>query len=70
MGAPGGQSPDRVIPGVRNRAVSHPRELATLALGLPDEVHGQLRLHPALTRERVFTQDEFLANARRIKGVV
>jgi bacterioferritin (cytochrome b1) len=41
-----------------------------LALGLPDEVHGQLRLHLALTREHVFTQDKLLANARRIKGVV
>ena len=41
-----------------------------VALDLPEEVRAQLRLHLALTREHVFTQDKLLANARRIKGVV
>ncbi len=34
-----------------------------------DEGPAQLRLHLALTREHVFTQDKLLANARRIKGL-
>jgi bacterioferritin (cytochrome b1) len=38
-------------------------------LDLPDEILAQLRLHLALTREHVFTQDKLLANARRIKGL-
>jgi bacterioferritin (cytochrome b1) len=43
---------------------------AVLRLDLPAEVQIQLRLHLALTREHVFTQDKLLANARRIKGLV
>jgi bacterioferritin (cytochrome b1) len=43
---------------------------AALGLALPEEVRAQLKLHLALTREHVFTQDKLLANARRIKGVV
>jgi bacterioferritin (cytochrome b1) len=42
---------------------------AVLRLDLPAEVRGQLRLHLALTREHVFTQDKLLANARRIRGL-
>jgi bacterioferritin (cytochrome b1) len=42
---------------------------AVLALDLPAEVLAQLRLHLALTREHVFTQDRLLANARRIQGL-
>jgi bacterioferritin (cytochrome b1) len=42
---------------------------AVLKLGLPEDVQAQLRLHLALTREHVFTQDRLLANARRIKGL-
>ena len=42
---------------------------AVLELPLPDEVRAQLRLHLALTREHVFTQDGLLENARRIKGL-
>ncbi len=40
-----------------------------IKLALPDETLAQLRLHLALTREHVFTQDMLLANARRIKGL-
>jgi bacterioferritin (cytochrome b1) len=43
---------------------------AALGLGLPDEIQTQLKLHLALTREHVFTQDKLLENARRIKGLV
>jgi bacterioferritin (cytochrome b1) len=43
---------------------------AVLRLDLPAEVEGQLRLHLALTREHVFTQDKLLANVRRIPGLV
>jgi bacterioferritin (cytochrome b1) len=43
---------------------------AALELGWPEDVRAQLRLHLALTREHVFTQDKLLGNARRIKGVV
>jgi hypothetical protein len=42
---------------------------AALGLGLPEEVRAQLRLHQALTREHVFTQDKLLENARRIRGL-
>jgi len=42
---------------------------AALGLGLPDEVQAQLRLHLALTREHIFTQDKLLENARRIPGL-
>jgi hypothetical protein len=41
-----------------------------LGMGLAEEVQAQLRLHLALTREHVFTQDKLLANAKRIKGIV
>jgi hypothetical protein len=40
-----------------------------LRMGLAEEVQAQLRLHLALTREHVFTQDKLLANAKRIKGI-
>ncbi len=40
-----------------------------LGLGLPEEVRAQLKLHLALTREHVFTQDRLLENARRIRGL-
>ena len=40
-----------------------------LRLDLPEDIRAQLRLHLALTREHVFTQDRLLANARRIKGL-
>jgi bacterioferritin (cytochrome b1) len=37
---------------------------------LPEgEIQGQLKLHLALTREHVFTQQWLLANARKIKGI-
>jgi len=42
---------------------------SVLALGLPEDIRAQLRLHLALTREHVFTQDKLLANAGRIKGL-
>ena len=42
---------------------------SALKLGLPEDVRAQLRLHLALTREHVFTQDKLLANAGRIKGL-
>jgi bacterioferritin (cytochrome b1) len=43
---------------------------AALAMGLAEEIQAQLKLHLALTREHVFTQDKLLENARRIKGIV
>ncbi len=42
---------------------------SVLKLRLPDDVQAQLRLHLALTREHVFTQDKLLENARRVRGL-
>ena len=42
---------------------------SALDLGFSEDIQAQLRLHLALTREHVFTQDKLLANARRIKGL-
>lgn len=42
---------------------------SVLKLGLAEDIQAQLRLHLALTREHVFTQDKLLANAGRIKGL-
>jgi bacterioferritin (cytochrome b1) len=39
---------------------------AALAMELAEEIQAQLKLHLALTREHVFTQDKLLENARRI----
>ena len=55
------------LPGLERELVA--KYEAVLGLGLPGEVQAQLRLHLALTREHVFTQDKLLENARRIKGV-
>jgi bacterioferritin (cytochrome b1) len=55
------------LPGLEREIVS--RYEAVLGLDLPEEVRAQLRLHLALTREHVFTQDKLLANARRIRGI-
>jgi bacterioferritin (cytochrome b1) len=55
------------LPGLEREIVS--RYEAVLALDLPEEVRAQLRLHLALTREHVFTQDKLLANAKRIRGL-
>ena len=43
---------------------------AALRLGLAEDIQAQLKLHLALVREHVFTQDKLLSNARRIKGIV
>jgi len=56
------------LPGLEQELVD--RYEAALELGLPEETQAQLRLHLALTREHVFTQDKLLANARRIRGLV
>jgi bacterioferritin (cytochrome b1) len=56
------------LPGLERKLAG--RYETALALGLPDEIRAQLRLHLALTREHVFTQDKLLENARRIKGLV
>jgi hypothetical protein len=40
-----------------------------LRLDLTEDVRAQLRLHLALSREHVFTQDRLLENARRIRGL-
>jgi hypothetical protein len=40
-----------------------------LKLPLPEDVQTQIRLHLALTREHIFTQDKLLENARRIRGL-
>jgi len=42
---------------------------SVLKLPLPEDVAVQLKLHLALTREHVFTQDKLLENARRIRGI-
>jgi bacterioferritin (cytochrome b1) len=42
---------------------------AVLKLPLPEDVQAQLRLHLALTREHIYTQDKLLENARRIRGL-
>ncbi len=55
------------LPGLEREIVS--RYEAALGLDLPEEVRAQLRLHLALTREHVFTQDKLLANAKRIRGL-
>ena len=55
------------LPGLEREIAAKYEEV--LRLGLPDEIQAQLRLHLALTREHVFTQDKLLANARRIKGL-
>jgi hypothetical protein len=55
------------LPGLE-RALAGKYE-AVLGLGLAEEVQAQLRLHLALTREHVFTQDKLLENARRITGL-
>jgi bacterioferritin (cytochrome b1) len=56
------------LPGLERELAA--RYEAALELGLPEEVRAQLKIHLALVREHVFTQDRLLENARRIKGVV
>jgi len=56
------------LPGLERELVAKYETAA--ALGLAEDIQAQLKLHLALTREHVFTQDNLLANARRIKGVV
>jgi bacterioferritin (cytochrome b1) len=55
------------LPGLEREIAG--RYESALKLGLPEDIRAQLRLHLALTREHVFTQDKLLANARRIKGL-
>ena len=43
---------------------------AALGLGFAEEIQTQLKLHLALAREHVFTQEKLLENARRIEGIV
>jgi bacterioferritin (cytochrome b1) len=57
----------QTLPGLE-RAIAGKYE-AAVGLGLAEEVQVQLRLHLALTREHVFTQDKLLENARRIEGL-
>jgi bacterioferritin (cytochrome b1) len=57
----------QTLPGLERALLA--RYEAALGLGLPEEVQAQLRLHLALTREHVFTQDKLLENARRIPGL-
>lgn len=56
------------LPGLERELVA--KYEAASSLGLAEDIQAQLKLHLALTREHVFTQDKLLANARRIKGVV
>jgi bacterioferritin (cytochrome b1) len=55
------------LPGLERELVA--KYEAAVALDLPEEIRAQLRLHLALTREHVFTQDKLLANARRVRGL-
>jgi bacterioferritin (cytochrome b1) len=55
------------LPGLEREIAG--RYESVLKLGLPEDIQAQLRLHLALTREHVFTQDRLLANTRRIKGL-
>jgi bacterioferritin (cytochrome b1) len=55
------------LPGLERELVA--KYEAASVLGLAEDIQTQLKLHLALTREHVFTQDKLLANARRIKGV-
>jgi len=55
------------LPGLEREIVG--KYESVLKLDLPEEVQAQLKLHLALTREHVFTQDKLLENARRIKGI-
>jgi bacterioferritin (cytochrome b1) len=55
------------LPGLEREIAG--RYEAVLGLGLPGEVLAQLKLHLALTREHIFTQDKLLENARRIRGL-
>ena len=57
----------QTLPGLERTIVA--KYEAALGLGLAEEVQAQLRLHLALTREHVFTQDKLLANAKRIRGI-
>jgi bacterioferritin (cytochrome b1) len=56
------------LPGLERGLAARYEE--ALALDLTEDVRAQLKLHLALTREHLFTQDKLLANARRIKGLV
>ena len=56
------------LPGLEREIAG--RYEAVLGLGLPAEIQAQLKLHLALTREHIFTQDKLLENARRIKGLL
>jgi hypothetical protein len=56
-----------VLPDLERRLAAQYEE--ALRLDLAEDIRAQLRLHLALTREHVFTQDRLLANARRIKGL-
>jgi bacterioferritin (cytochrome b1) len=55
------------LPDLERRLVAAYEE--TLRLDLAEDIRAQLRLHLALNREHVFTQDKLLENARRIRGL-
>jgi bacterioferritin (cytochrome b1) len=42
---------------------------AALGFDLAEDIQAQLKLHLALIREHVFTQDKLLTNAKRIRGI-
>jgi bacterioferritin (cytochrome b1) len=58
---------ETLVPAERELVAKYERVVAVVPSG---DVQDQLKLHLALTREHVFTQEMLLANARRIKGIV
>ena len=58
---------ETLVPAEKDLVAKYERVVAIVP---PGDVQDQLKLHLALTREHVFTQEKLLANARRIRGIV
>lgn len=58
---------ETLLPAERDLVAKYEKVVAVVPQG---DVHDQLRLQLALTREHVFTQEKLLADARRIRGLV
>jgi bacterioferritin (cytochrome b1) len=55
-----------LLPAEKDLVAKYERVVAVVP---PGDIQDQLKLHLALTREHVFTQEKLLANARRIRGI-